>query len=322
MVFRNSRDNFSKAGRARDPLGRLLAQALDHLKRSRNIDLGGYRRATLRQRLADRMEQAGIPDPSEYLLRLYSDPAECDRLIGVLAVNVTSFFRDPVVFEVLAQSVLPDIVSKAARRKSREVRVWCAGCATGEEAYSVAMLLHGALKNEGRPVRPLVFGTDINEKSLQAAQRGLYRREKMENVKLGVLDRYFIPDGEEQEVHPEIKNMVTFFADDLTAGERFAPAQSVFGGFDLVLCRNVLIYFSKELQEAVLGKLHRSLDAGGILVLGPAEFLGGPAARGFRTIDVRNRIFRKTGESLQPAVASPAGEKAEILPFAVKRRDK
>jgi chemotaxis methyl-accepting protein methylase len=267
------------------------------------------------------MEQVGIADPSEYLVRLYGDHSECDQLIGVLAVNVTSFFRDPVVFEVLAQSVLPDLVSKAARKKNREVRIWCAGCATGEEAYSVAILLDAALKNAECQLRPLVFGTDINENSLKTAERGSYRREKLENVKLGILDRYFMPNGEEQEVNREIKSMVAFSHDDLTAGERFAPAQSVFGGFDLMLCRNVLIYFTKELQETVLGKLHRSLDAGGVLVLGSAEFLGGPAAKGFRTMDVRNKIFRKTGEVL-PHASSPSGEKAEILPFAVKRRGK
>lgn len=273
--------------------GRVLQQVLEHVRDTRGLDLSGYRRATLRQRLAVRMERLGIEDPPEYLDRLVSNEGECDALIGVLAVNVTSFFREPIVFELLAQGVLPTIVAKAARRKSREIRVWSAGCATGEEAYSAAILVDKALENAPGEWRPLVFATDINEESLQAARRGVYAREQLESAKLGILDEYFVLRGDRYEVHPKIRATVRFSREDLTAPGRFCPAESVFGGFDLVLCRNVLIYFSRELQEIVLEKLYRCLMPGGTLVLGSAEFPSGPAAERLRALDARNRIFQK-----------------------------
>jgi chemotaxis methyl-accepting protein methylase len=155
------------------------------------------------------------------------------------------------------------------------------------------MLLHGALKGDAGSRRPLIFGTDINEESLRAAERGLYGRDKLESTKLGVLDEYFVARGDRYEVSPDIRNIVRFSRDDLTAADRLCPAESVFGGFDLVLCRNVLIYFTRELQEAVLDKLQRCLGPGGTLVLGNAEFLSGPIADRFRAIDARNRIFQK-----------------------------
>jgi chemotaxis methyl-accepting protein methylase len=263
------------------------------VRRARRVDFRGYRRATLHQRLAARMERLGISDSGAYLARIRADEAECDQLIGVLAVTVTSFFRDPVVFEILAQSVLPQIVAKAVRRRTREIRVWCAGCATGEEAYSVAILIHRALRNEPGDWRPLIFATDINDGSLRTAKLGLFAREKLENTKLEVLDKYFAPRGDLYEVHPEIRSMVEFSRDDLTVPDRLCPPDSVFGAFDLVLCRNVIIYFSKELQEAVLDKLSRCLDSGGYLVLGNAEFVAGPTAGRLRVVDGRNRIFRK-----------------------------
>lgn len=271
----------------------VLEEVLDHLRRAGGVDLRGYLRAPLRKRLATRMEQVGVGDPAAYLSLVRTDAGECAQLLGALAVSVTSFFRDPVVFELLAQGVLPGLVEKASRRKSREIRVWCAGCATGEEAYSVAILIHRALAAAPGPWQPLVFGTDVNEESLRIARRGVYARDKLETTQLGVLDRYFVACGERYEVCSDVRGIVRFSREDLTATDRLCPADSIFGGFDLVSCRNLLIYFSPKLREEVLEKLCHCVRPGGHLVLGSAEFLCGPAADRFRAVDARNRIFRK-----------------------------
>jgi chemotaxis methyl-accepting protein methylase len=155
------------------------------------------------------------------------------------------------------------------------------------------MLIHAALKGKPGDWSPLVFGTDLNEESLREARHGIYGRDKLESTKLGVLEEYFVPHGDRYEVSPAIRNAVRFSRDDLAAADRLCPAESVFGGFDLVLCRNVIIYFKRELQEAVLGKLRRCLEPGGYLVLGSAEFLCEASAERFRVVDARNRIFQK-----------------------------
>jgi chemotaxis methyl-accepting protein methylase len=273
---------------------RPLEQILDHLRRTSGVDLGGYRVGPLRKRLAARMEQVGVTEADAYLALVRSDPGECEQLLGALAVNVTSFFRDPIVFEILAQRVVRGMVERASRRKTGEIRVWCAGCATGEEAYSVAILIHRALTNEPGRWQPLVFGTDINEESLTVARRGIYSRERLESTQLGIVDRYFAARGDQYEVLPDLREIVRFSRDDLTASDRLCPAESIFGAFDLVLCRNLLIYFSPDLQQAVLDKLCHCIRPGGTLVLGSAEFLGGAAAGRFRPVDARNRIFQKT----------------------------
>jgi chemotaxis protein methyltransferase CheR len=266
---------------------------LQHLQSALGLDLTGYRRETLRRRLAARLEQVGAPDLETYLVRLRSDTGECDRLVNALAVHVSSFFRDPVVFEVLEQGVLPQIVERKKREGGRDLRVWSAGCATGEEAYSLAILIDRVLKSASAEVLPLVFATDVNLEVLRRAEKGVYERAQLENAKLGVVDRYFLEKGGRFEVVPDIRKVVRFSQDDLTKPGLLAPAESIFGGFDLVACRNLLIYFSKKLQESVIEKLCGSLVPGGFLVLGASEHLWGSAAGHLDVIDRKNRIYQK-----------------------------
>ncbi|MBI5443241.1 MAG: protein-glutamate O-methyltransferase CheR [Deltaproteobacteria bacterium] len=270
---------------------------LKYVKKSRGLDLSGYRTETLRKRLAERVDRVGDPDTGAYLARLEADPEECDRLVTALAVHVTSFFRDPVVFELLEQAVLPAIVREKGRLRASELRVWSAGCGSGEEAYSLSILLDRALKEAPVPLVPLVFGTDVSATALQAAEAGIYGREQLENVKLGILDRYFVESGGRFQVTAAVRAPVRFSFDDVTRPGVLAPAESIFGGFDLVLCRNVLIYFGPKLQESVLGKLEASLAPGGFLVLGTSEHLSGPAAGRLEVLDARNRIYRKPTNS-------------------------
>lgn len=272
-----------------------LEAVLEELRRVRGLDLSDYRRATLERRLAARMANLRLKDPGEYLQRLRSDPSECDRLIETIVIKVSSFFRAPLVFELLAHRVLPLIMERHRREHTRQIRVWSAGCATGEEAYSGAILLAQALEDEDFPWLPYICATDISPEALAAAQTGSYRRESLETTLLGILDRFFRPTADGFEVIPEIRRMVHFSRHDLTSRHSFAPADSVFGSFDLVLCRNVLIYFSLDLQKRVQDKLYGALTPGGYLVLGMSESLSPEMESRLIAIDRPHRIFQKPG---------------------------
>ncbi len=272
-----------------------LDAVLAELRESRGVDLGGYRRSMLQRRLAARMAQTRCDDPAAYLARLRADPAEGDGLIDAIAINVSSFFRNPIVWEILAQTVLPEILQRKRQAGNNEIRVWSAGCAAGEEAFSAAILIHRALKDELADWRPYFFATDLDTNALNAAAEGVYPRERFENTKLGVLDDYFTACNGGYRIRPEIREMVWFSQDDLTSPHRFAPKESIFGDFDLVLCRNVLIYFSLELQQRVLDKLTKSLDNGSYLVLGESESLVGIDSSRFIEVDGKNRIYMKYG---------------------------
>jgi chemotaxis protein methyltransferase CheR len=271
----------------------LLDQVLEELNKSTGFDLKGYRRKTLLRRLDTRLALLRSPDPESYMRLLRSDPAEPVRLIDTLVVQVSSFFREPIVFEIVAQSVLPAIIERRRSEGRKEMRVWCAGCASGEEAYSMAILIHEVLKEDAASWCVRVFGTDLSTKALNTAREAVYGRESLATTRLGIVDRYFVPRGLCFEVRPFIRSMVHFSIDDLLSKRRITPAESVFGTFDMVLCRNVLIYFSDWAQGAVFSKLAMALVEGGCLILGSSEVLPGEYAEQFATVDRRNRIFTK-----------------------------
>jgi chemotaxis protein methyltransferase CheR len=272
-----------------------LVNVLAALKTLRGVDLSGYRLDTLQSRVAARMTQAKSTDINEYTQQLHLDPDECDRLISSITIKVSSFFRDPVVFELTAQKLLTDIIERNRRKDAPggDIRIWSAGCATGEEAWSLAILLHQALEGQRSDWTVQIFATDLDTSALATAETGVYSRESLENVKLGVLDRYFEAHRNNYRVRPALRRMVRFSQDDLISAQRNAPADSVFGTFDLILCRNVLIYYSRDVQDHIFRKLHRSLAQQGYLVLGNAGCLNTEMESKLQTIDRMNRIYRK-----------------------------
>ncbi len=257
------------------------------------VDFRGYRNKFLTEQIAGRMAFLEIDDPAEYLDRLRADPLECDRLINVLLIQVSSFFRNPIVFEIIAQRILPQIIERSRRAGTNQIRVWSAGCARGEEAYSIAILIYEAIRDQKGEWWPYIFATDISQNALKSASMGMYPRESFKNTKLSIFDKYFISRDDVYCVNPSIREMVRFSQDSLTSKERFAPAESVFGTFDLVLCRNVLIYFSSKFQKRIIEKLYKSLNKGGFLILGDSEYFDEETERRLISIDFRNRIFQK-----------------------------
>ncbi len=266
---------------------------LNELKQLRGMDFSGYRRPTLERRISMRMARLGISEVAAYIDYLRFDPAECTQLIDTIAINVSSFFRDSIVFELIARRVLPKIFACKQKARSRDIRLWSAGCASGEEAYSLAMLVHLQMEGEEEAWSPLVFATDIDSTALDEARKGVYSRDKLENAKLGLLDSCFeLVDGK-YAVKDFLKTMVHFSVHDLLSPESFAPSESVFGTFDLVLLRNVLIYFLPDGQRRVLAQICRTLGDDGYLVLGSTEYLSAELESCFNVIDKAARIFQR-----------------------------
>jgi chemotaxis protein methyltransferase CheR len=272
-----------------------LKNVLAALKTLRGVDLSGYRLDTLQKRIAARMTQAKSTDIDEYTRQLHHDPDECDRLISSITIKVSSFFRDPVVFELTAQKLLGDIIEHNRRKNAPggDIRIWSAGCATGEEAWSLAIMLHQALEGQRSDWTVQIFATDLDPSALATAETGVYSRESLENVKLGVLDHYFEAKENNYQIRPFLRRMVRFSQDDLVSPQRNAPADSVFGTFDLIFCRNVLIYYSRDEQAHMLRRLHHSLAQQGYMVLGNAGCLNTEMESKLQTIDRMNRIYRK-----------------------------
>lgn len=211
-----------------------LDEVLFELTSARGIDLSGYRRSMIERRLASRLAVPRISEPGQYRERLRTCPDEHDRLIETISINVTSFFRNPVVWEILAQSVIRSVLEEKFKSRSREFRIWSAGCASGEEPYSIAILLHEILRRELAQWKVHIFATDLSEEALRVATQAVYPRERMENTRLGILDRYFTCEDGQYKLRPFVRRMVWFSRDDLTS-TRAAPAESIYGTFDLVL---------------------------------------------------------------------------------------
>lgn len=234
-----------------------------------------------------------IRDPEEYLRLLQRESSEREKLQKTITITVSSFFRDPLSFEMIGEMVLPEIFERKRAGGKETLRVWSAGCARGEEAYSLAILVSELSKKMRPSWQVHLFGTDIDEEALENARGGLYPREALLNTRLGRVDQYFSRCLLGYEILPEIREMVHFSFHDLT-GQTAAPQESVFGTFDLVLCRNVLIYFLKDEQEKIFMRLLQSIGKGGYFFLGNSENLPQRMKGAFRTVDEKSRIFQKT----------------------------
>ena len=167
-----------------------IKKIIDEIQKTRNLDFSSYNLTTLKNRILERIKRVNIDSPEEYIAFLRSEN-ELDHLIDTILINVSSFFRDPVVFEIIAQKVIPEIIYNSADPKFGGIRIWSAGCAAGEEAYSIAILVHEAYKDLAVKGTPFIFATDINEKVLKRGSDGEYPRDSLKNIKLGFLDLYF-----------------------------------------------------------------------------------------------------------------------------------
>ena len=262
---------------------RAFAALTTKISRDRGFGCASYKEKCLRRRIAVRMRARGVHTFEDYARLLDTDPAEYDRLIDALTINVTKLFRNWDTYAAIERTVIPELW-----RKPGEIRVWSAGSASGEEPYSLAILFlrHAQYRGEDAGRRVRIIGTDIDLASLEAARRAEYAETAFADTPPSVRQGYFT-DEPPFRVVPVVRRLVTFEKRDLLHDAPPLPA------LDLIVCRNVLIYFDRATQERLFGKFHAALAPGGYLVLGKVETILGETRPRFQPVEPRERIFRK-----------------------------
>lgn len=268
----------------------LDAEAFDGLRNlvltAGGIDLNQYKDRCVLRRIAVRQRACGAPDLRAYLKLIARDPVERGRLVKTLTIHVSQFFRNPTAFRAIQEEVLPPILRQKRAGGGRTLRFWSVGCARGEEAYSLAILLLAEASDAVREYPSAIFGTDIDPDCLQHAKGGRYPESSLAHVPAAWKRRFFVQAGSAYEVVPEAKRLVYFKVHNV-----LDPPPH--GRIDLLVFRNVLIYMTEPLQERVLLSLSEALNPGGFLVLGKVEGLSGAARDRFEAINVAERIYRK-----------------------------
>jgi chemotaxis methyl-accepting protein methylase len=269
--------------RAEDPE---LVALCKKIERDRGFLCSSYKDTCLRRRILVRMRIKGAASFSEYGSLLDDDPLEYDRLISTLTINVSRFFRNPETFATIATIVLPELAERAGPR----IRIWSAGCASGEEAYSLAVLCHQQMDQRwerAHGTRFDIVGTDIDNDAVAAARRGRYGEASFVDTTPAVRDMYFPMIGGSRTATPELRDLVTFHRQDLLENAR-NPTR-----FHMIVCRNVIIYFQRNTQEELFERFHDLLLPGGFLVLGKVESLLGKSREKFSPVRPRERVYRR-----------------------------
>lgn len=275
---------------------------LNHIKQNRGFDFTGYKRASLERRILKRMQSVGVEGFENYVDYLEVDPDEFTQLFNTILINVTTFFRDAQAWEYIHNIILPKIIEHNS--EGGPIRVWSAGVASGEEAYSIAMLLTEHFGFEGFKQRVKIYATDMDEDALVKARMACYTSGEIADMPEQLREKYFEGTGGRNFFHKELRRSIIFGRHDLIQD---APISRV----DLLLCRNILMYFNAETQARVLSRLHFALKDRGYLFLGKAEMLL-THANLFIPVDLKQRVFSK--------VARGTG-RDRILPMSVHRNE-
>jgi two-component system, chemotaxis family, CheB/CheR fusion protein len=293
--------NASEDGQQRE-----LEELLLMMKTTRGFDFTGYKRSTLMRRVARRMGAVGIASVGEYRDLLEVQPQEYALLFDSLLINVTGFFRDSLAWDSLREDVLPRILEN--KPHPLPIRIWSAGCSSGQEAYTLAIVLAEALGVERFRERVKIYATDLDEDALQKARSGVYSEKDLSNVPEELRDRYFERLDTSYVFRRDLRRQVIFGRNDLT---RDAPISRV----DLLVIRNTLMYFNAETQATILRRLHFALADHGYIFLGKAEMLINHGDW-FEPVDLRKRLFRKLPGSVpvarRPPIEDAGGRAVQI----------
>ena len=267
-----------------------LAQIIELLRTKTSHDFRFYKRGTLERRIERRMTLAGIKvaDQDRYLDLLRERPDELAQLGQDLLINVTRFFRDPAVFDVLEKETVPELVRSAA--PDQPLRVWVAGCSTGEETYSLAMLFLEQIAAAGRNIKLQVFASDVDAEAVATAREGLYADDRVRpDVCEARLANFFTVEGYCHRIAPQLRACVVFTVQDILSDPPFSR-------IDMVSCRNLLIYLQPEAQAKAISLFHFALRQGGVLLLGSSETVGDEAGR-FEVMSKKARLYRHIGRA-------------------------
>jgi two-component system CheB/CheR fusion protein len=263
--------------------GTTLDQLLEFIRSNRGFDFTGYKRSSIERRVSKRMSEVGVERYEDYLDYLELHAGEFAELFNTLLINVTGFFRDPQTWEHLAENVLPALVDRLGSKAP--LRIWCAGCASGEEPYTVAMVIARVIGDDAFRDRVKIYATDVDEEALDHARQGAYAPRQVEDVPADALERFFERTEQRYVFRKDLRRAVIFGRNDLVQD---APISRV----DLLVCRNTLMYFTAETQAQILRRFHFALGDTGVLLLGKSEMLITHAEL-FTPVDLKRRMFRK-----------------------------
>ena len=266
----------------------VLDVLLEKVYRDSGYDFRDYRRGTVTRRLERRMLATGVNTYIDYMRFLDSHPEEYDRFADYVTIKVSSFFRSPYAYRQMAALVLPEIIQRKKRRRDYGLRFWSAGCAHGEEAYSLAIMLADFLGEDRAHYDITVYASDIGHLDLNELRSGIYPASDVESLPRSILDRYFLPEEDNYKVRADIRRMVKFFQFDLTSANGL-----LLPGMDCIFCCNVLIYFQRQLQGRVLDQLYSSLAVPGYLVLGEVETPTAALLEKLECLDSKAKIYKK-----------------------------
>jgi len=266
----------------RGNLKRLVSKVQDE----RGFDLGQYRDQYLERRLSARLRVLDLHTYRQYADYLDSHEEEYTKLLDTLTINVTDFFRDAPVFDIFRKDIVPTLLKEKGAQRQRLIRAWSAGCATGEETYSIAMSFLEGMGKQRQTFMLSVLGTDLDESALAKARIAEYDIDKMRTIPPALQVKYLEGHGDTFSIKPEVARCVKFRSLNLFSDK---PISVV----DVIFCRNVFIYFSREQQARVLDVFWSALARGGYLVLGRSERLAPSAAKKFELVNGRERIYRK-----------------------------
>ena len=286
----------------------LLPAIVDLLRGKTAHDFAFYRHGTLERGVERRMAMAAIKSPNAYLEFLRRDPEELDRLARDLLINVTGFFRDPPVFDFLTKDVIPDLVRHHAQ--DRPLRIWSAGCGSGEETYSLAMLLLEQIEELKREFKLQIFASDVDPEAVASAREGLYPRSIEADVSPERLAKFFSREDCSYRVSPDLRSVVIFAVQNVLADPPFAR-------LDFISCRNVLIYLKPEAQAKVLSVFHFALREGGLLLVGNSETAETADGR-FAVVSKPERLYRRVGGNRPDEFRLPqsVGDGSRMRPHA------
>ncbi|HZO91630.1 MAG TPA: CheR family methyltransferase [Chthonomonadaceae bacterium] len=291
-------------------------QLLEYLRRTRGFDFTGYKRSSVMRRIVKRMQTIELSEFADYIDYLEVHPEEFTYLFNTILINVTSFFRDQEAWEVISREVLPKILG--SKQDHEPIRIWSAGCASGQEAYTLAMVLAEVLGTEAFRHRVKIYATDVDEEALNYGRQASYTPREVEDVPQPLLQKYFERNGHLYVFSKDLRSAVIFGRHDLTQD---APISRI----DLLVCRNILMYFNAEIQERILTRFHFALRDGGFLFLGRAEMLFAYSNL-YSPVDLRRRIFTKVPGPPQRArlfvaLQNNQGESAPHILNHVRLRD-
>jgi chemotaxis protein methyltransferase CheR len=256
-------------------------------------DISVYADSFLNKVVLQRFKETSSINEDVYAKLLDSKPEEINHILDALNNSYSMFFRNPLDYSIIERFILPSLHSRKDKPGSSSIRIWSAGCADGSEPYTLAIIGNELMDRKIISNPPLIFATDISEDALGQARLGLYFPTSLQNVKHYQIESYFSRMGSHFKVDEQIKKSVEFSRYDLLDAKTSSPPSAIFGGFDMVVCCNIMVYYKKEIQGIILKKIHNSLNNKGFLMVDPSEKAIVKSFKGFKLYSALGNIFVK-----------------------------